>query len=376
MKIVVLHPDVCVCAGNTRLMYMMADVFKALGHNVKVVGRHFKETRVKVHVKTTFGPSSFMVKQAMFKKHFDLQDFDKYHPVRYLTLDDIVLEGIPTSHPYLYFPKRVEKLLRKADIMFTDSEIYIRLAERLQGIEKKHIQYVHFPPEMLEPLEGHTPKALWCNSFFTQEHVKAFWGLDAEVVYPPLYCNSYDCSKGFDERPYDVVMFARLHPDKFAPVLPFLKDFKVAVVGSAYGYEKEMPQFVDLYKDATFIEAINVLAKSKVYVHSKGFGEYEKDKLSEPEHFGQTITEAMASGCVPIVPNAGGPPEIVGSNEAHGYLFSNVDELRAKINAVLQDREKWKERSRAAVNRAKDFDVSVIRQRVQTLLGQTFPVSV
>jgi glycosyltransferase involved in cell wall biosynthesis len=372
---------------------MMADVFKGLGHRVTVVGRHFKQTRTKIvavlpfkfcskcsvsypksatECKKCHGPLedkiTYTEKEGMFKKHYDIEDFAKYHPVKHLTLDDIMLESIPVSHPFFYFPQRVQRLIDKVDIVFTDAELYVKLPEKIEGVEKKQLQYVHFPLETLKPVPNHPPSRVWCNSFFTREHIKQFWGLNAQVVYPPLHCDLYENSNGFDDREFDVVMFSRLHPDKFAPVLPALKDFKVAVVGSAYGYEKTMPNFVTLFKDATFKEVVSVLSRSKVYVHAKGFGQYEQGKQSLPEHFGQTIVEAMACGCVPLVPSVGGPLEIVGAKEQYGFCFHDVDGLTRTVKLLLPSSKFWGRCSRAAVKRAHTFDASVISKRVQKLL--------
>jgi glycosyltransferase involved in cell wall biosynthesis len=368
MKIVILEPNVCVMAGMVRLAFMMADVFKLLGHNVTIVGRTHKEVRARVTVATPFGPQILNVKEGLKQKHYDLKDFREYQPVKHLTANDIMLENIPLSHPFMYFPQRVKRLLYKADVVWTGSEIYVKLCEAVNGVEKKQVQYVHWPLETLKPVYGHPPKTVWANSQFTQKHVKDVWGLDATIVYPPIYCDIYQNHNGFDKREFDVVMLSRLDASKLESVLPFLKDFKVAVVGSAYGYEKELPSWVKLYKNATMKEAADVLSRSKMYLHGKGFGEYGGGKKSEKEHFGQTIIEAMASGCVPIVPEAGGPVEIVGSNEEYGYLFTSIGELRTKIRKLLEDEELWTQRSRTAVKRAEDFDVPIIAKQVEKLL--------
>jgi glycosyltransferase involved in cell wall biosynthesis len=69
-------------------------------------------------------------------------------------------------------------------------------------------------------------------------------------------------------------------------------------------------------------ELKNILATSKVFLHTM-IG----------EHFGISIAEAMASGCVPIVHNSGGPMEFVPKQ----YRFDDVKEAAEKINkAVLE----------------------------------------
>jgi len=368
MKIVGIHPDLQTLAGHTRLFYSMMDIFKMLGHKVTVIGRSEKETRVKTRIRSpVFGETEVTVREGMRMKHFELEDFRQYHPVKHLTLKDIELLEIPLSQPFMYFDKKAIKVLRKADTVFTDAEIYVKLPERMPSIENKMIQYVHFPLQSLQPVNGRPPSMIWANSQFTAKHVKEFWGLNAEIVHPPIYCDIYQNNRGFKSRSYDAVMFARLHPDKFT-VLNELKGYRVAVVGSSYGFEKEVPRWVTLYENATLNQVVDVLSKSKVYVHAKGFGTYMGGKESLPEHLGITILEAMAAGCVPIVPDAGGPPEIVGFNEKHGFLFHNANELRGIISRLLQNEPLWRQYHERSLARAKDFDVSVVSGRVGGLL--------
>jgi glycosyltransferase involved in cell wall biosynthesis len=57
-------------------------------------------------------------------------------------------------------------------------------------------------------------------------------------------------------------------------------------------------------------------------------------QLSIDESFGLAVVEAMASGCVPIVTNAGALPEITGSM---GVVCSSCDEIvRAAEQATMQ----------------------------------------
>jgi glycosyltransferase involved in cell wall biosynthesis len=376
MRIVVLEPNVCVMAGMVRLAYMMADVFKGLGHKVKVVGRVHGEIVTTIPVEalagkaTAVGGKHIQFREGLVQKHFDVKDLRLYQPVRHLTPSDVLLRKIPVCHPFMYFADDVRTMTCRADVMWTGSEIYVKLPEILPGVEKKQIQYVHWPLTTLKPVKDHEPRMIWANSLYTQKHIKDVWGLTSEVVYPPTYCDLYANKNEFDERPFDVVLLGRLDASKMESVMPALKNFKVAVVGSAYGYEKDLPSWVTLYKNATMKEVANVLGQSKVYVHGKGFGKYGGGRQSEPEHFGQTIVEAMASGCVPIVPNMGGPIEIVGAGEQHGYLFSSMEKLRRTVTFLTREGVKdiWTEMSEAAVKRAHDFDVSVVSKQVEGLL--------
>jgi glycosyltransferase involved in cell wall biosynthesis len=51
------------------------------------------------------------------------------------------------------------------------------------------------------------------------------------------------------------------------------------------------------------------------------------------EHFGISIVEAMASGCIPIVHNSGGMREFVPVK----YRYETVQDAADKINSAIND---------------------------------------
>jgi glycosyltransferase involved in cell wall biosynthesis len=71
-------------------------------------------------------------------------------------------------------------------------------------------------------------------------------------------------------------------------------------------------------------------ATSPLFWHGAGHGETRPERF---EHFGITTVEAMAYGCVPIVPALGGQLEIVDDGR-NGRLWRSVDEL-VEITAEL-----------------------------------------
>src|SRR5690606_10657635 len=68
---------------------------------------------------------------------------------------------------------------------------------------------------------------------------------------------------------------------------------------------------VEIIPDASFSVIKEIYRKATIYWHASGL---TSDPLTEPEkfeHFGMTVAEACANGCVPIVHYIGGPKEIV-----------------------------------------------------------------
>ena len=65
-----------------------------------------------------------------------------------------------------------------------------------------------------------------------------------------------------------------------------------------------------------------ILLNSKVYLHPK-----------VNEHFGISIVEAMASGCIPVTHDSGGGREFVPPN----LRYSSIDEAAEKVEKAIDD---------------------------------------
>ena len=74
-------------------------------------------------------------------------------------------------------------------------------------------------------------------------------------------------------------------------------------------------------------------AQARIFWHAAGYGECdERPELSE--HFGMATVEAMSAGCIPVVINKGGQPEIV----EHGRIIGVTDQNFATRSRTLKDR--------------------------------------
>jgi len=345
MRILLTHRDIFVLSGDARAMFMFADTFKYLGHDILLLY-------------TDIRPDE--------DRYFTQDTLKEYHPVKLIDFHPVRRVGEPPKEGIVegdfqfvenkFLSSRVYDYMigdRAFDVFFTDQSEFMFWGDDVDFL--KEIYYVHwtFRPK------GPNKTTLWANSTYTKKAIEACWGRkDVYVAHPPLWVDHYYPTNGFYDRDIDVIMFCQLYTLKGLDIAEVLADkgFKVVVVGADVGdYDSDN---ITVVKNATVAEYTNLLSRSKVYIHGK-----------VGEHFGITITEAMASGAVPVVHASGGPYLDIIDKGKYGVCFYNNDVID-KIKELTTNRNLWEKYHELAVDRVRMFDVPVIADTIAELLGE------
>jgi glycosyltransferase involved in cell wall biosynthesis len=266
------------------------------------------------------------------------------------------------------------------------------------------ITYIHFPLRaaldfsqvpaftytsmwrVLSPLYNLTSSAcnkiapsrlLVANSKFIQRIVKTTLNRDAIVIYPPVDTNTFSskCFKTQKEGSL-VVVIASYTPKRRLEQLPLIaqqtKAAKFIVIGKADEYSlstiRELEENIHalhvedkitLLKNAPFIELQKILANAKVYLHTMPF-----------DHFGISVVEAMASGCVPVVHRSGGPwTDILDAKQgAYGFSYSTPSEAAGYIDMLLTDERLRSRIAAKASYRSRKYDRTVFLNRLSEVV--------
>lgn len=182
-------------------------------------------------------------------------------------------------------------------------------------------------------------KLILANSRYTADEIKRFSGKKAIVLYPPVpstfFSKNLDFLNNF-QRENLVITISRLGPGKGLEKIPYIasltdEDIRFVIVGRLH-YKNTLLSLQKLIKELGLADRIkifpdisiddmkNLLKKAKVCLHTM-----------VGEHFGISIVQAMAMGCVPIVHDSGGAREFVPEN----YRYNDMYEAAAKITKEI-----------------------------------------
>lgn len=181
-------------------------------------------------------------------------------------------------------------------------------------------------------------KLVFVNSKFTADAVKTEIGVVPKVLYPSVsndILNHSKIGKG-TQRTNNVTTVARICPQKRLELIPYIakltnKDICFTIAGLLDSKET-LRLLLKISKDLGVSERVRIITNVKreqlvkILLNSKAYLHPKKD-----EHFGISIVEAMALGCIPVVHNSGGPKEFVPQNQR----FNNIHEAAEILEKVV-----------------------------------------
>ena len=228
-------------------------------------------------------------------------------------------------------------------------------------------------------------------SDFSRRWTQKFWGIDCEIVYPPV-----DTGFGRQEKEPIILSVGRFaiegegHRKKQEQMLQTFGRMKekgltgwdyISVGGLAdsprhKAYFEELSALAvasgsQLVSNMGRDQLRNLFERASIFWHAAGYGDDDNAQPLYAEHFGISTVEAMAAGCVPVAIKKGGQVEIV-EHGVSGFLWETLDELESYTERLLNDHDLRAKMSAAARERAKMFSSESF---VESFLSLLFPAT-
>lgn len=223
------------------------------------------------------------------------------------------------------------------------------------------------------------------NSHYTRGWLQRRWGVDAQVLYPPMRSHFSPAVK--EPLILSIGAFHRAEHKKHEVLLRVFRELcdaglqgwrylQVGALGQSdedHAYVEQLRQVaegypIELRTNVSGAELKSLLERATLLWHSMGYGVDPQQHPELLEHFGMVVTEAMAAGCLPIVFRGGGLCEIV-SDGRDGLLWETLTELKEATGRLVADPGLRQQMAEHAQQRSADFDDTVFRRRLVELLS-------
>lgn len=300
-----------------------------------------------------------------------------------LGIDLRKINFLPNIFKEKFFQK--QQKMKKYDLLFylSDGSVPFLFAKK----NLLHFQVPFHDVSGRKPLNRIKLKkinAVVCNSHFTKKLIDQEYGVKSKVIYPPVAVGEFKPGQK-KNLILSVGRFSQLMQAKrqdvlvnvFGQMAKNLKDWQLILAGGTdVGKDKAFERLkkkarglpIEIIENPPFSELKKLYAQAKIFWTAAGFGVNEEEKPERMEQFGITTVEAMAAGCVPVVINKGGQPEIVKDNQ-NGLLWRSKEELITQTLRVIKD-EKLRERlAKAAQKRAQEFSQEGFCREIQKIIS-------
>ena len=239
--------------------------------------------------------------------------------------------------------------------------------------------YSRFYNLLLKSLDNlNTNIILLTNSRFNKDIINTCLKRQTKIIHPPVDVKEFKPSSRLRKRGNLVVTVSRFRPGKsLKSVLQIAQhvDSKFLIIGPSdkasettketitrLSKEYRVQDRVQLLTNKPRSVLVKVLSEAKIFLHTQFY-----------EAFGISIVEAMAAGCVPVVPRYGGPwfDILAGKQGRFGFSYGNPAEAAEIINLLLSDEDLRRAVSTRASARANVFDCSIFERKMVDIVQKT-----
>lgn len=210
------------------------------------------------------------------------------------------------------------------------------------------------------------------NSQHTATQVKKAYGIESEVIFPPVVTRIDALS--WDQKEDTFLCSGRLvkakEPHRVIKILKAVRErgfnIRLCITGGGGGtyelrYQRQLQKlvyqnsdWVTLHRDLSYNEYLKVAARCRYGLHFK----------TEP--FGISVAEMLKAGIIPFVRSWGGQVEIVGP-ENTDLLFKEDEEAIEKISRVLENKSLQQQMSDTLKKRQELFTTERFIEQIQAV---------
>ena len=329
MLVGVFHPVINWCGGAEWVAIKVVNTLKEQGHKVLIMtDQPVDQAKImKIYGMPLKIDTQIILPLNLFPPGFYHNIYTHMlRAVRLKTKCDILIDTISNG------------ILPKTDITY----IHYPFLKRGNIVSKVYNRVYFLPYRALTRGINTNAKVLCANSHFTAQAIKEIIGVTPHILYPPISQSIYERFQArTNQRQDTVITVAHISPVKRLDIIPYIArqtsdNVTFHIIGLIDSPDSipflqriqkiikqlKLSHRVKIFTDVTRNDLIESMSTSKVYFHP-----------TINEHFGVSIVEAMAAGCIPVVNDSGGPKEFVPEE----LRYVDIEEAAAKVEKAIYE---------------------------------------
>lgn len=368
MKVIVAHPSLNSAGGGELVCLSLIGVLRKVGNEVTLATVDKTDW---AYLRRIFGEISFPNREFYLLSSMP-KTFTMLHSVILLTFyfsELFLLKALRKGE--LLVSTCGEKINSIADIVYVNA-IPLRCTFFLPEVSVKRKCYSRLYDLLLRVIDRFNSSLIIANSKFNRDIIRKCMNLDALVVYPPVNIQKFIFAGKKRDRKNILVAVSRFLPEQNLDYIPKLarlvQNSNFLIIGPSGTTSKNtleklsktitelaVKDRVKIVTNQPFSKLLEALSTAKVFLRTLPY-----------DPFGMSVVEAMAAGCVPVVPRDGGPwfDILDGKQGDFGFSYRSLAEAADVIEMLLEDEDLRTEVSARASGRANVFDRSVFERKM------------
>lgn len=379
MRVTVAHISLNSAGGGERVCLAIVEALRKEGNDVRLATVDKTDWN---RVNRVFGKVSLPSKEFyIFKKsHLEAGALGNALLVASYLLELMFLRSSGNSE--ILISTCGEKVNSIADIIYVNGTP-LRCASRFSGMPPTRVCLSRLYHEALKVIDKVGGDIIVTNSKFTAQTLEKCTGLRTVIIHPLVSLDAFAGAPEKQDGTNDVVVYSRFLPEHGADHLQWVPRIASATNNASFliiGPATEAAKGTISRLEKTVAK---MHAESSIRIQTRSSREEYVEAVRNAkvflrtlphEPFGMSVVEAMAAGCVPVVPRDGGPwfDILEGKEGVYGFSYGSISEAAEKIRMLLENDELRTEVSARARRRAMDFDSSVFESKILSVVKKVY----
>ena len=373
MKITIAHISLNSAGGGELLCLSLIKVLRKSGNEVTLATVDRTRWDYLIDI---FGEISYPNREICLFSAIPKTSFNALHSFLFVMAYLIEMFGLKLLRKELLISTCGEKINSVADVVYVNG-LPLRCAFLLPYVNVRRKCFSRLYNLFLGIIDKVNNSVIVANSKFIKDIMRCI-KQDAVVIRPPVVIQKFVCAGRNTDRKNLVIVSSRFLPEQNLELIPrlakLLPKCEFLIIGpsginSRHTLEKleeminelEIEDKVKILTNQPFQKFLESLSTAKIFLRTLPY-----------EPFGMAVVEAMAAGCVPIVPRNGGPwVDILDQKQGeYGYSYDGVKEAAKLIDRLMRDEGLRREVSARAVKRAMTFDSSIFESKIVDIINR------